>query len=196
MKTSKFTLLLTFLLVAFSYFSSIPAHAETPQPLATTGAQFSVRLTESVTSSSVRPGAVLDAIVTNTVYGHGSIVVPAGTVAKVRVVNVVPGSHTSNPARLEFEVVALELPCAETPIISTRLSFVGPVKTDVNRLMAVNDTGSAFNHLVNGRAGRFVTAISAGAQSSNPIVAPDVAVSETLLLYFQLRADLVVPVQQ
>jgi hypothetical protein len=94
------------------------------------GTALPVRLNDSISTKNARVGDQINGTIAANVVNNGVIVVPQGSPVALRVVETVPASNSSRPARLSLEVMSVRLPSGERlSVLTTPISRFGEVRT-------------------------------------------------------------------
>jgi hypothetical protein len=128
-KLSKCAVLMAFALVVVPVVFAINGPAQqTNSVVLQAGMALLVRLSNTISTATAKVGNLFAATGDVAVTRNDQVVIPAGTRAQVRVLEVEPGSHSGRPARLSLEVVNLTFPDGRGVNVATNpLTKIGEV---------------------------------------------------------------------
>jgi hypothetical protein len=182
--------------------SSTPAGSREPafrEMTVPAGTVLTVRLLQSVSSSSARPGDAFDAELANPVAVDGNVVFPKGTQIQGRVVSAMKSGRLQNPGGLTLALKAIKAPGSEwIDLSSSTINAQG--KSHKKRNLTLIGGGSGVGALIGGVAGGgkglaigALSGAAAGTAGAAAIGQKDVTFSSEQILRFSLKTPLTLP---
>jgi len=172
---------------------SEPAYREMTVPA---GTALTVRLLQSVSSSSARPGDAFDAELANPVAVDGKVIFPKGTQIQGRVVSAKKSGRLQNPGRLTLALKAIEVPGGEwVDLSSSTINAQGQShkKRNLTLIGGGSGVGALIGGIAGGGKGLAIGALSGAAAGTAGAAATgqkDVTFSSERILHFSLKTPL------
>ncbi len=180
---------------------SMPAVSPEPafiQRTVPAGTALTIRLLQSVSSASARPGDAFDAELARPVTVDGRVIFPKGTQIQGRVVSSRKSGRLHNPGRLTLTLKAIEAPGGEwVNLASSTVHAQGQShkKRNLTLIGGGSGVGALIGGIAGGGKGLAIGALSGAAAGTAGAAATgekDVTFSSERILHFSLKNPLTV----